>query len=80
LKNTAKDIIYFKSIPADTVGARPFIYHPDTSIENRKAIIELSLKIIAIVPLLILILIILNSQRGFDCSVKRSKFCCAKYY
>ncbi|OEG69404.1 hypothetical protein ATZ36_09755, partial [Candidatus Endomicrobiellum trichonymphae] len=53
LESIAKDIIYLKSIPADMAGIGPFIYHPDTPIENTKGnFFELSLKIMAIVRLL----------------------------
>jgi biotin synthase len=34
LKSIAKDIIYLKSIPVDMVEIAPFVYHPDSPIEN----------------------------------------------
>jgi biotin synthase len=53
LKSIAKDIIYLKSIPVDMAGIGPFIYHPDTPIENIKGnFFELSLKVMAVLRLL----------------------------
>ncbi|MCA6085293.1 MAG: [FeFe] hydrogenase H-cluster radical SAM maturase HydE [Endomicrobium sp.] len=53
LESIAKDIVYLKSIPVDMAGIGPFIYHPDTPIENIKGdFFELSLKIITILRLL----------------------------
>jgi biotin synthase len=53
LESIAKDIIYLKSIPVDMAGTGPFIYNPDTPIENTKGnFFELSLKITAIMRLL----------------------------
>ncbi|MDR1928951.1 MAG: [FeFe] hydrogenase H-cluster radical SAM maturase HydE [Endomicrobium sp.] len=54
LKSIVKDIIYLKSIPVDMVGIGPFIYNPDTPIKNinSKNLFELSLKIMAILRLL----------------------------
>jgi biotin synthase len=53
LESIAKDIIYLKSISVDMAGIGPFIYNPDTPIENTKDnFFELSLKIMAIVRLL----------------------------
>jgi biotin synthase len=53
LKSIAKDIVYLKSIPIDMAGIGPFIYHPNTPIENTKSnFFELSLKIMAIIRLL----------------------------
>ena len=52
LESIAKDIIYLKSIPVDMAGIGPFIYHPDTPIENiEDNFFNLSLKIIAVLRL-----------------------------
>jgi len=63
LESIAKDIIYLKSIPVDMAGIGPFIYNPDTPIldgadgakyskENEKINFNLSLKVMAVLRLL----------------------------
>jgi len=53
LESIAKDIIYLKSIPVDMAGIGPFIYNPNTPVENRKGnFFELSLKVTAVLRLL----------------------------
>jgi biotin synthase len=54
LESIAKDIIYLKSIPVDMAGIGPFIYHPNTSIENIEGnFFNLSLKIMAVSRLIL---------------------------
>ncbi|MCA6072342.1 MAG: [FeFe] hydrogenase H-cluster radical SAM maturase HydE [Endomicrobium sp.] len=54
LESIAKDIIYLKSIPVDMAGIGPFIYHPNTSIENIEGnFFNLSLKIMAVLRLIL---------------------------
>jgi len=56
LESIAKDILYLKSIPVDMAGIGPFIYNPDTPIDknfdSNEKIFELSLRIMAILRLL----------------------------
>ncbi|MDR0956829.1 MAG: [FeFe] hydrogenase H-cluster radical SAM maturase HydE [Endomicrobium sp.] len=58
LESIVEDIIYMQSIPVDMVGIGPFIYNPNTPItcppkNNNNTYFELSLKIIAILRILI---------------------------
>ncbi|MDR0977938.1 MAG: [FeFe] hydrogenase H-cluster radical SAM maturase HydE [Endomicrobium sp.] len=53
LNSIAKDIIYLKSIPVDMAGIGPFIYNPNTPIEETKEnFFELALKVMAILRLI----------------------------
>jgi biotin synthase len=52
-ESIAKDILYLKSIPVDMAGIGPFIYNPDTPIENERGnFFELSLRVMAVLRLL----------------------------
>ena len=55
LESLAEDLLFFKSLPVDMAGIGPFIPHPDTplALEKAEGHLELSLKIMAIMRLML---------------------------